>query len=88
MLMNLPSGHAGQLRKNNFSLSSADRLTHLKVVAVALVSASLIIGLAAASRISHSLTATVMKAGKPVTASTSERSAVSASFTLPGAPCV
>ena len=57
---------------NNFSMFSADRLTHLKLVAVALVGASLIISLGAASRISDSLTATVIKPGKPVTASTSE----------------
>jgi hypothetical protein len=33
---------------NNFSMFSADRLTHLKLVAVALVGASLIISLGAA----------------------------------------
>jgi hypothetical protein len=66
---------------NNFSLLTADRMTHVKVVAVALVCAMVAIGLAA--RLSDQfasadarLEATVIKAGKPVTASAGERSTI------------
>jgi hypothetical protein len=61
---------------NNFSMFSADRLTHLKVAAVALVCASLIIGIGAAARITDGLEAAVLKPGKPVTTSTSEPSSI------------
>ena len=57
---------------NNFSMFTANRMTHLKVVAVALVCASLVIGIGAAARITDGLEATVIKPGKPVIASTSE----------------
>jgi hypothetical protein len=62
---------------NNFSMFTADRMTHLKVVAVALVCATLVAGLGVAARVADGspdgrLEATVIKAGKPVTASTSE----------------
>jgi len=63
---------------NNFSMFTADHMTHLKVVAVALVCATLVAGLGVAARVTDSgtadgrLEATVIKAGKPVTASTSE----------------
>ena len=62
---------------NNFSMFTADRMTHLKVVAVALVCATLVAGLCVAARVADGATdgrleATVIKAGKPVTASTSE----------------
>jgi hypothetical protein len=62
---------------NNFSMFTADRMTHLKVVAVALVCATLVAGLGVAARVADGSTdgrleATVIKAGKPVTASTSE----------------
>jgi hypothetical protein len=62
---------------NNFSMFTADRMTHLKVVAVALVCATLVAGLGVAARVADAsadgrLEATVIKAGKPVTASTSE----------------
>jgi hypothetical protein len=40
---------------NNFSMFTADRMTHLKVVAVALVCASLVIGIGAAARITDGL---------------------------------
>jgi hypothetical protein len=66
---------------NNFSLLTADRMTHVKVVAVALVCAMVGIGLAA--RLSDQsvladarLEATVIKAGKPITASAGERSTI------------
>jgi hypothetical protein len=61
---------------NNFSMFTADRMTHLKVVAVALVCATLVAGLGVAARVADGsdgrLETTVIKAGKPVTASTSE----------------
>jgi hypothetical protein len=64
---------------NNFSLLTADRMTH--VVAVALVCAMVGIGLAArlndqSALADARLEATVIKAGKPVTASTGERSTI------------
>jgi hypothetical protein len=66
---------------NNFSLLTADRLTHVKVVAVALVCAMVAIGLAArlsdeSASTDARLEATVIKAGKPVTASAGERSTI------------
>jgi len=67
----------GERVMNNFSMFTADRMTHLKVVAVALVCATLVAGLGVAARVADGATdgrleATVIKAGKPVTASTSE----------------
>ncbi|MFL6833938.1 MAG: hypothetical protein ACJ8F0_15245 [Xanthobacteraceae bacterium] len=66
---------------NNFSLLTADRMTHVKVVAVALVCAMVAIGLAArlsdeSASTDARLEATVIKAGKPVTASAGERSTI------------
>lgn len=62
---------------NNFSLFTADRMTHLKVVAVALVCATLVAGIGLAARVESAtadgrLEATVIKAGKPLTASTGD----------------
>jgi hypothetical protein len=57
-------------------------MTHLKVVAMALVCATLDAGLGVAARVTDAATAdgrleaTVIKAGKPVTASTSEARAI------------
>ncbi len=59
---------------NNFSLFTADRMTHLKIVAVSLVLATLVAGLGVAARVTDGYTgasgleATVIKASKPVTA--------------------
>src|SRR5260370_992886 len=56
---------------NNFSLLAANRLTHLKVVAVALVFATLVVGIGFAALVtagSGTANATVVKPGKPVTA--------------------
>ena len=67
---------------NNFSMFTADRMTHLKVVAMALVCATLVAGLGVAARVTDASQgdgrqgATVIKAGKPVTASTSEARAI------------
>jgi len=60
---------------NNFSLLAANRIAHLKVVAVALVCATLVAGIGLAARVTDFGTAdlrqeaTVIKAGKSVTAS-------------------
>jgi hypothetical protein len=64
---------------NNHSMISADRMTHLKVVAVALVCATLVAGIGVAARVAETspatdgrVEATVVKAGKPMTAATGE----------------
>jgi predicted membrane protein len=60
---------------NNFSLLAANRLTHLKVVMVALVCATLVVGIGFAARStdrSGTANATVVKPGKPVTATAGE----------------
>jgi hypothetical protein len=60
---------------NNFSLLAANRLTHLKVVAVALVLATLVVGIGFAACVSDgsgTASATVVKPGKPVTATAGE----------------
>jgi hypothetical protein len=61
---------------NNFSLFTADRATHLKIVAVAIICATLVAGLGVSASISDDsastgsrIEATVIKAGKSVTAS-------------------
>jgi hypothetical protein len=53
----------------NHSIYSADRMTHLKIVVVALFAAILVAGFGIASRVSDDgvQTARVIKAGKPVT---------------------
>ena len=62
---------------NNFSMLGADRMTHLKVVAMALVCATLVAGIGVAARVTDGagdgrIEVTVVKASKPMTASTSE----------------
>ena len=62
---------------NNFSMLGADRMTHLKVVAMALVCATLVAGIGVAARVTDGagdgrVDVTVVKASKPMTASTSE----------------
>ena len=60
---------------NNASMFTADRMTHLKIVVVALVCATIVAGIGVASRVSDGSTtgngrleATVIKAGVPMTA--------------------
>ena len=59
---------------NNSSLFTADRMTHLKVVAVALICANIVAGIGIAARVtdrtttSKGLEANVIKAGAPVMA--------------------
>ena len=62
---------------NNFSMLGTDRITHLKVVAMALVCATLVAGIGVAARVTDGagdgrVEVTVVKASKPMTASTSE----------------
>ena len=61
---------------NNSSMFTADRMTHLKIVVVSLVCATIVAGIGVAARISDGTTmgngrleATVIKAGVPMTAS-------------------
>jgi hypothetical protein len=62
----------------NHSFHSADRATHLKIVAVALVAGIAVaaFGIAARSNVDYSQTAHVIKAGKPVVMTSSDISAV------------
>ena len=62
----------------NHSFHSADRATHLKIVAVALVAGIAVaaFGIAARSQVDYSQTAHVIKAGKPVVVTSSDISAV------------
>jgi hypothetical protein len=60
---------------NNASLLTADRMTHLKIVVVSLVCATLVAGLGVAARVnegvaasSGQMQATVVKIGKSTTA--------------------
>jgi hypothetical protein len=64
---------------NNSSLLTADRMTHLKIVVVSLVCATLVAGIGVAARVTDGsvagngqMEATVFKVGKPVTASTGD----------------
>jgi len=68
----------------NHSLLSADRLTHLKIVSIALVAAVVIIGVGITARLSDTSGASarnqtgyvVVKAGKPVVYTRSENSTI------------
>ncbi|MCC6888453.1 MAG: hypothetical protein IT536_07975 [Hyphomicrobiales bacterium] len=61
---------------NNSSMFTADRMTHLKIVVMSLVCATLVAGIGIASRLtdgstsSGRLEATVIKVNAPVTAAT------------------
>jgi hypothetical protein len=67
---------------NNSSLFTADRMTHLKIVVVSLVCATMVAGVGIASRVTDGTTApgrleaTVIKAPAPITASTNEANTV------------
>ena len=56
----------------NYSIYGADRTTHLKVVVVALISGILVAGFGIL--MDEGLTARVMKTGKPVMVTTSNKS--------------
>jgi hypothetical protein len=67
---------------NNSSMFTADRMTHLKIVVVALVCATMVAGIGVAARITDGMTtstglqATVIKATAPVTAATTDSNTV------------
>jgi hypothetical protein len=60
---------------NNSSMLTADRATHVKIVIVSLICATVVAGIGITARVANldngRLEATVVKAGKPVTAATS-----------------
>ena len=64
----------------NHSIYSADRSTHVKVVAVALVAGIAVATVGLSARLSsddgYAQTARVIKAGKPVTVTSSEASVI------------
>ena len=64
----------------NHSIYSADRATHLKVVVVALVAGIVVAGLGISARTNsddgYAQTARIIKAGKPVTVTSSNASMV------------
>ena len=64
----------------NHSIYSADRMTHLKVVIVALIAGIFVAGLGISARVNsdetYTQTAKVIKAGKPVAVGSSNASMV------------
>ena len=64
----------------NHSIYSADRTTHLKIVVVALVAGIMVAGLGISTRATsddgYAQTAHVIKAGKPVTVTSSDAALV------------
>jgi hypothetical protein len=59
----------------NHSIHSADRATHMKIVLVALIAGAVVatFGIAARSNVDYSQTVQVIKAGKPVVITSSDR---------------
>ena len=64
----------------NHSIYSVDRATHIKIVVVALVAGIVVAGLGVSARLTtydgYTQTARVIKAGKPVTITSSDTSMV------------
>lgn len=64
---------------NNSSMYTADRRTHLKIVVVSLVCATIFAGIGIAARVSPPngrLEATVITIGKPITAATTDGTSI------------
>jgi hypothetical protein len=64
---------------NNSSMFTADRGTHLKIVVMSLVFATIVAGIGIAARVSvpnGRMEATVITVGKPVTASTTQDTSI------------
>ena len=67
---------------NNSSMLTADRMTHLKIVVLSLICATLVAGVGIAARVTDGsvgnvrMEATVIKAGTPVQASTTDGNSV------------
>jgi hypothetical protein len=73
------TGKPGRSLPMNHSIYSADRMTHLKVVVVALVAGIVVLGFGISARSTdegYTQTARVMKAGKPVMVTNSNNSLV------------
>ena len=62
----------------NHSIHTADRATHLKIVMVALIAGLAVagVGIAARTNLADTQTARVIKAGQPVTVTSSETSTI------------
>jgi len=64
----------------NHSIYSADRATHMKIVVVALIAGIAVAGLGVSARLTtddgYTQTARVIKAGKPVTITSSDTSMI------------
>jgi hypothetical protein len=64
----------------NHSIYSADRATHMKIVVVALIAGIAVAGLGVSARLTsddgYAQTARVIKAGKPVTITSSDTSMI------------
>jgi hypothetical protein len=76
-LANKATKAPGRLSMNH-SFHSVDRATHLKIVVVALVAGIVVTGFAISARTGsdYSQTAHVVKAGKPITVTSSDTSTV------------
>ena len=64
---------------NNSSMFTADRGTHLKIVVVSVVCATIVAGIGMAARVgvpNGRMEATVITVGKPVTAATSDGTSI------------
>ena len=64
---------------DNSSMFTADRGTHLKIVVVSLVCATIVAGIGIAARVSvptGKMEATVITVGKPLTASTTDGTSI------------
>jgi hypothetical protein len=66
---------------NNSSMFTADRTTHLKIVVLSLICATMVAGIGIAARMTDVTTnprmeAGILKAGKPITASTTDANTV------------
>jgi ABC-type proline/glycine betaine transport system permease subunit len=64
---------------NNSSMLTADRGTHIKIVVVSLICATIVAGIGIAARVNvpnGRMEATVITVGKPVTASTTDTTSI------------
>jgi predicted lipoprotein with Yx(FWY)xxD motif len=77
-LANKAAQRRRQEAQMNHSIHSADRSTHLKIVVVALVAGMAVaaFGISARTNSDYTQTARVIKAGKPMTVTSSEASMV------------